>query len=130
MTIQFEKPQEAYAALASLAIAADGQGTLQERDALFGAVSQYDVFASSSEADVRALVGVVTERLYSQLATGEVPSLDAAAVDQVIAASNEVLDDSQRREAYAMASRLCASDGQGAGELDLINRIHVGFGLS
>jgi hypothetical protein len=129
MSIEFTKPAEAFAAVAAVAIGTDGVGSIEERDALFGPVRELEVFAGSSETDFRALLGDVTGRVYSQLPM-EGTAFGQEAIDQLVAASKAVLSAQQQEDACRMAAKLCVSDGQGAGEVGLINRLRAGFGLA
>jgi hypothetical protein len=126
MSIEFTQPAEAYAAVAAVAVGTDGVGSLQERDALFGPIQALEVFAGT---DFMALLGEVTDRVYSQLPM-EGATFSAGAVDEVVAASKAVLSVEQQEDVCKMAAKLCVSDGQGVGEIALISQLRQGFGLS
>jgi hypothetical protein len=129
MSIEFNDPTEAFAALAAIAIGTDGVGSLEERDALFGPVKALPVFEHTSDDEFKTMFNSVTDRVYRELPMDGM-TFGPDAIGQVVSASKAVLSPDQQQDACEMATKLCVADGQGAGEMALINQLRAGFGLT
>jgi tellurite resistance protein len=128
MSIKFEQPVQAVVAVAAVVIGADGVGSLEERNALFGKVKNLDVFKGVSEGDFRKLLNDTTDRLYGALQT-EDGVLTGQAVDEIAAAAKAVLTPQQCTVCHQMALMLAAADGQEQTEQSLLDQLRRGLGV-
>jgi len=128
MSIKFEQPIQAVVAVAAVVIGADGVGSLEERNALFGKVKNLDVFKGVSEGDFRKLLNETTDSLYSALPT-EDGVLTGKAIDQLASAAKAVLSPQQCAAAHQMAQMLAAADGQEQKEQSLLDQLRRGLGV-
>ena len=128
MSIKFEQPVQAIVAVAAVVIGADGVGSLEERNALFGKVKNLDALKGVSEGDFRKLLNDMTDRLFSELPTKD-GALEPLAIDQLASAAKAVLTPEQRAAAYQMAVQLAAADGQGQKEKALLDQLRNGLGV-
>ena len=126
MSIKFEQPVEAFLAVASVAIGADGIGSLEERNALFGRVKNLDVFKSLSESEFRKLLGDVTDRVYTSLPMDD-GTFSSQAIDELVSASKAVLSVEQQKAAYEMAVDLCGVDEQAQAESAFLEQLKRGL---
>jgi hypothetical protein len=126
MSIKFEQPVEAFLAVASVAIGADGIGSLEERNALFGRVKNLDVFKSMSESEFRKLLGDVTDRVYTSLPMDD-GTFSSQAIDELVSASKAVLSAEQQKAAYEMAVDLCGVDEQAQAESAFLEQLKRGL---
>jgi len=110
MSIKFEEPVEAVVAVAALVIGADGVGSLEERNALFGKVKNLDVFKGVSEGDFRKLLNATTDRVFSELPMKD-GAIEPKAIDERASAARAVVSAEQRSTVYQMAVQLAAADG-------------------
>lgn len=127
MSIKFNEPVEAAVAVAALVIGADGVGSLEERNALFGKVKNLDVFKGITEGDFRRLLNETTDRLFSELAMKD-GAFEHRAIDDLASAAQAVLLPEQCGAVYRMAVQLAAADGQGQQEKALLDQLRSGLG--
>ena len=126
MSMDFDSPAEAFAAIAGLVIGADAVGSLRERDYLFGEVRSLGVFAGLDDAQYATLVADVVGRLVDEFGTEE-GTLVPTAADDVAAGARAVLDDDRRFQALGMARSLAGVDAADVAEGDVLERLRVGL---
>jgi hypothetical protein len=126
MSIKLDSPAEAILAIATVAVGADGVGSISERDFLFKQVKGMDVFEGQSPADFAKLLGAVTERVYASLPM-EDAEITAKGLQMLVAAARSVLTPELQRAAVKMANELSASDGVSAKERGLLQELEKGF---
>ncbi len=129
MTIQFENNAEAFASVAIVVVAADNVGSREEQVVLFEKVKHLDIFSAYDEAGFMALLGHVTEKVYSALPTADLFITEAGLVI-LCQAVCDVLDADLRLEAYSMAVGLIRSDESTKEEMALLAGLHEGLDLS
>ena len=71
MTIKISSPAEAFAAIASVMIAADGLGSMEERSSVLEKLSASPSLAGQDGAALGALLGRVTDHLVETLPVSE-----------------------------------------------------------
>jgi hypothetical protein len=124
MTLTLTDDRDAFLAVLALVIGADQQGSLRERDYLHNEVRALPLFAGLSTGDFTALLGDVTERLYTA-----VPLQDGgfapAGTGSVLAQAKEVLGPDLCRSAVESAAGLCAADDTAAAETALLAQIRA-----
>ncbi len=129
MDLHFERPSEAYAAVAWAICAADEEGTVEERAHLHDHVSKMEVFKDLTHADFTALLGSTRTRLFANLPNNGI-CIAPAGIDQIIKSVNSVLDREQRLEAYRMARGIAEADKLMPIEVTVLEQLADGFGIA
>jgi hypothetical protein len=127
MSLKFEKNSEAFLSVLTLVVGADQVGSLAERDFLFQKVKGISIFENPSSADFSKLLGQVTDAVYSKLPQKD-GVITAAGVDALLAEVKSVLSPELRKTLVQTASELGGSDGAGAQETELIQKISRALG--
>jgi tellurite resistance protein len=127
MSIRIESPAEAFAAIASVVIAADSMGTMTERNAVLGRLKETPALSGQDNAALTALLSKVTGHLCDKLPVSESGSFTSVAVDQVIAAVKSVLGPEQRALALKLAEATMDSDGASDSERALLTQLRAGL---
>jgi hypothetical protein len=122
MSLKFEKNTEAFVAVLSVVLGADGVGSLEERDLLFKKVKGLALFGNPSLPEFSKLLGAVNDKLYRELPQ-ESGALTAGAVDSVLAEAKKSLTPEIRKTLIATASELVDSDGAEEREKALLEKI-------
>ena len=126
MTLKLSSPAEATLAIAAVAVGADGVGSMSERDFLYKNLKEMDVLKGLAPAEFTALLGSVTEKVYSSLPIEGV-AISPKGIQMLVDAARSVLSSEQQAAALKMAGQLCASDGVSAPEKSLIQELEKGF---
>ncbi len=127
MSIRIESPAEAFAAIASVVIAADSMGTMAERNAVLGRLKETPVLSGQDNAALTALLTKVTGHLCDKLPVTETGSFTSVAVGEVIAAVKGVLTPEQRALALKLAEATMNSDGASDSERALLTQLRAGL---
>ena len=110
MAVHLQDAAEAYAAVALLVVGADGLGTLQERDFLFGQLGQAEVFAGLTPESLGGLLGQVTGRMFISVSDDGSP-VNEDVIDDICATVRDLLDADQCHELFGLAVDVAHSDG-------------------
>jgi tellurite resistance protein len=127
MAIRIESPAEAFAAVASVVIAADSMGSMDERTAVLQRLKEAPTFKGQDTAALTALLTKVTGHLCDGLPTTETGAFTSAAVDQVITAVKGVLGADERVQALKLAEATMDSDGASQSEKALLAQLRAGL---
>ena len=127
MSIRIESPADAFAAIASVVIAADSMGTLAERNAVLQRLKETPALAGQDNAALTALLTKVTGQLCENLPVTESGCFTSDAVGQVIAAVKGVLNPQQRAQALQLAEATIDADGASEPELALLTQLRAGL---
>ena len=131
MSIRIESPAEAFAAIASVVIAADSMGTMAERNAVLQrleeTLEETPALSGQDNATLTALLTKVTGQLCDSLPVTESGSFTADAVGQVIAAVKGVLNPAQRVQALKLAEATIDADGASDSERALLTQLRAGL---
>jgi|RhiMethySRZTD1v2_1073278.scaffolds.fasta_scaffold07270_3 tellurite resistance protein len=128
MSIKFEQPVQAFVAVAAAVVGADGVGSLEERNALFGKVKNLKVFEGLSEAEFKKLLNEMTDRVFSTV-SADATGLAPETIDAIAAAAKAILSPEQRKDVQKMAVEISGADGQGQEERALLDRLARGLGV-
>ena len=128
MSIKFEQPVQAFVAVAAAVVGADGVGSLEERNALFGKVKNLKVCEGLSEAEFKKLLNEMTDRVFSTVSP-DATGLGPETIDAIAAAAKAVLSPEQRKDVQRMASEISGGDGEGQEEKALLDRLARGLGI-
>jgi hypothetical protein len=90
MTLNLENSREAFLAVLTVVVAADGVGSLEERNYLFEKVKGLKAFEGCTQSEFNKLLGSVTSRVFEALPS-EDGAITAAGVDQLVAAVKPLL---------------------------------------
>jgi len=126
MSINFEKPVEAFVAIASVLIAADKVGTLEERDYLFNKLHSMDLFSGYDRNAFSSLLGEVTSKVWDSLPT-ENHTLTPSGFETLVVAVDAALPANYKADAYKMAWGLVCCDGGCDDERELLEKIRQGL---
>jgi tellurite resistance protein len=126
MSITFDSPAEAFLAVAAVAIAADGVGSMVERKFLFERIKGMDLFQSYALAEFETMMNGVTHRVYESLPTQDM-AITVQGVDTLIKAARAVLSADQQTAVVKMATELCHADGLSDEEKTLLEQLERGF---
>ena len=127
MAISIESPAEAFAAVASVVIAADSMGSMDERNAVLQRLKEAPALKGQDTAALTALLTKVTGHLCDGLPTTETGAFTSAAVDQVITAVKGVLGAERRAQALKLAEATIDSDGANESEKTLLTQLRAGL---
>jgi len=127
MAIRIESPVEAFAAVASVVIAADSMGSMDERDAVLQRLKQAPALKGQDTAALTAILTKVTGHLCDDPPTTETGAFTPAAVDQVITAVRGVLGAEQLAQAVKLAEATMDSDGASESEKALLVQLRAGL---
>ena len=126
MSIKFENPAEAFAAVATVVIAADRVTTLDERESLFARMRATEVFRSYDLAAFTRLLEDDVERVYGILPS-DGSSITEQGVDTIVQAARDVLSPELRAGAYRMAVGLAHADRLRETERSLLEQLQRGL---
>jgi hypothetical protein len=126
MTIRFDGPTEAFAAVATTVVATDKLGTMDERDFLFEQVKNLDLFKGYDKAEFTKLLSDTTDKVYGTLPT-DGTSITKQGVESLVEAVKEVLDPEMRVEVFRMAIGLVRSDKSSDEERTLLGQLQRGL---
>src|SRR5262245_46875518 len=127
MSIRIESPGEAFAAVASVVIAADSMGSLAERNAVLQRLKEIPALSKQDNAALTALLTKVTAHLCESLSVTESGSFTSDAVGQVIAGVKGVLGPEQRGHALKLAEATIDADGATDTERALLTQLRAGL---
>lgn len=127
MSIRIESPAEAFAAVASVVIAADSMGTMAERNAVLQRLKETPALSGQDNAALTALLTKVTGQLCDSLPVTDAGSFTSDAVGQVIAAVKAVLSAEQRGQALKLAEATIDADGASDPERALLTQLRAGL---
>ncbi len=127
MAIRIESPAEAFAAVASVVIAADSMGSVDERNAVLQWLKKTPALEGRDAAALMALLTKITGQLSDGLPMTETGAFTPAAVDQVITAVRGVLDAEQRAQAVKLAEATMDSDDASESEKTLLAQLRAGL---
>jgi hypothetical protein len=127
MTIRISSPSEAFAAIASLVIAADSVGSLTERDTVIDRLRATRALAGQDGAALKDLLGRMTQKLCESLPVSESGAFTAEAVATVIAAVKPLLNAEQCGEAMLLVEATVTADGASDPERALIDQLRAGL---
>jgi DNA phosphorothioation-dependent restriction protein DptG len=126
MSTQFKNPAEAFAALATVTVAADQVCTMQERRTLFEQTRHLDVFQDLDQAAFARLLEDTVESVYSTLPWDE-SSVTPQGIAALVEAARAVLSPELRGEAFGMALGLARADQLCDQELALLDQLRRGL---
>jgi hypothetical protein len=126
MTIKIEGPTEAFAAVATVIIAADKLGTMAERDFLFNQVKNLDAFKGYDRAGFMKLLGDTVEKAHQTIPM-DGPSFTKQGIEGLIQAVKEVLSPELRMELFGMAVGLVCADEPCDEERNLLEQLQRGL---
>jgi len=127
--IEIKDSAEALAAIASILIAADSVGRVEERNAVIERLKTTGALAGQENAHIAALLGRVTGQLCERLPTTESGAFTPAAVGAVIEAVKPLLDRSARAEALDLAEATAHADSASPEEQAIVDRFRVAFAI-
>ena len=127
MTIKISSPAEAFAAIASVVIAADSMGSLAERNTVIERLKTTGVLAGQDTAALSALLGRMTQHLCESLPVTESGAFTAESVATVVAAVKSTLNADQRGEALRLAEATVSADGADDSERALLDQLRAGL---
>jgi hypothetical protein len=127
MTIRISSPSEAFAAIASVVIAADSVGSLTERDMVIDRLRATRALADQDGAALKDLLGRMTQNLCESLPVTESGAFTAEAVATVIATVKPLLNAEQRSEALRLVEATVTADGASDTERALIDQLRAGL---
>jgi hypothetical protein len=128
MTIEFEDPTEAFAAVATVVIATDELGTMNERDFLFEQVKNLDMFNSYDQAEFTKLLGDAIEKVYETLPLDGL-SITEQGIESLVQAIREVLRPELRVQAFKMAFGLARADKLCDEEKTMLEQLQRGLAI-
>ena len=122
MPVKFANESEAFLSVLTLVAGADQSGSLEERDFLFKQVKDLPIFGNPSTADFSKLLGKVTDAVYSGVAQQD-GEFTAAGIDGLLADVKKMLSPELRKSLVRIAGELCDTDGTGASEVALLDKV-------
>ena len=126
MSIKFEKPSEAFAAVITIIVAADKLGTMDERDFIFDQVKNINVFENYSQAEFAKLLEDSNQRVYETLPMDGV-SFTRQGIESLAEAAREVLSLELRVEVFRMAAQLVRADKLSDEEETMLKKLQRGL---
>ncbi len=127
MSFNVGSEAEAYAAVALLAVGADGVGTMEEGRFLFDELGQMGVFADHDHESFGQMLGALTGRMFAgSQGTG---GMTAETVGEICAGVRSVLDAQGRSDAFNAAVRVACCDGLENVERAVLGQIAEALGL-
>ncbi|SRR6266851_6943662 len=127
MTIKISNPAEAFAAIASVMIAADGLGSMEERRSVLEKLSASPSLAGQDGAALGALLGRVTDHLVETLPVSESGAFTPAAVTTLLTVVKPVLNAAQRAECIRLAETTAGADGASDAENAILAQLRAGL---
>lgn len=109
MSINFERPEDAYLAIAWAVLSADNVGTIPERNFIHSDVKHLALFNDYTEEEYSMMVGAMYMKA-SQTYLDKSGALMEERVLELIAAVNEYLTAQDCREVYRMAVGIACAD--------------------
>ena len=128
MTIKFQRPTEAFAAVAWVVCTADKHGSVEERGFLYEQAHNLDIFKNYGRVEFQYLLGATFIRIFQALPNGEV-SITELGVKRLVRAVNEILSPELRVEAFKMAIGLARADKLCDEEKILLQQLQRGLGI-
>jgi len=129
MSINFERPEDAYLAVAWAVLVADNVGTIQERNFMHSNVKSLALFNDYSEEEYSMMVGAMYMKA-SQTYLDEGGALIKERVLELIAAVNEYLTAQDCLEVYRMAVGIACADELYDDEIELLTRLRAGLNIN
>lgn len=126
MTIRLDSAAEAFAAIASVVMAADTGVSDVERDYLFTEIRTLTVFDGLDEDGFSALLTRMTERVAAEL-PADGATVSAAGVGELARAARDVLTPERRAQALGMARSLAGAEGTEPAEFEVLELLRVGL---
>lgn len=126
MRIQFKNPAQAFAALATVTVAADQVCTLEERRTLFEQTRHLEIFQDLSQVEFARLLEDAVEIVYTTLPSDEY-AVTRQGIADLIEAATAVLDPTLRRQAFGMVLGLARADRLCDEELALLEHLRSGL---
>jgi len=124
--LRIETPAEACAALAVMIVAADEQGTLEERAFLFETIATLPIFGDLDPSQFAKLMSDTTAGIYDSAAM-EGTRMSSESVGEVVRVIRDALPLEHRMEALEAAVGLARSDGLVSVEALLLQRLCEGL---
>ena len=128
MIINFERKEDAYLAVAWAVISADNAGSLQERSFLHDNVKAIDVFKDYSDAQFSEMVGSSYIRAKNTF-LDDGGALDNKAIESLIMAVKEAVNEDLWVSIYDMACGLACSDELHENEIAFMEQLQSGFNI-
>ncbi len=129
MSVQFDRPVEAMAAITWLICSADDVGSAEERDFLHAHVRNSQDFTGMSRDEFCALLASTRTKLFSSLDNNGF-CLAPPAIDEVITSAGAMLNADQKFQAYVMAVELAKADGLVEEEKVILEKLRSRFQIS
>ena len=129
MTIKFERPEEAFASIAWIVVAADKHGSIEQRNFLYQQVKDLDIFKNYSRVEFSQLLGATFVRICQIFPNGD-SSGTGKRINSLISSVNKVLSPKLRMEAFKMAVGLAYADGLCNEEKILLEHFQQGFAIN
>ncbi len=126
--MQINTPAEAFVAIATAVVGADGVGTDEERTYLATEIASLPVFAGMDSGAFQSLLVSVSDSVWASLPNDGV-RFTADGLDTLIDACSSVLDPGLRIEVCRMAEALADVDYRTHEEHGVILSLKSGFGL-
>ena len=130
MTVRITSPAEAFAAITAVTIAADGVGSVEERNTVLARAKTLDVFKAYDQAAFAKLLATVTNHLCEVLPQAENGAFTRAGVDSLLVVVAQHLDAAQRAAAIELAIEISRSDDEVASEVALVSQLRKGLGVN
>ena len=128
MSINFERPEDAYLSVAWAVLVADQVGSIEERNFMHLDVKGLALFNDYSEEEYSKMVGAMYMRA-SQTYLDEHGALIEEGVLELIAAVKDYLNDKDCLEVYTMAVGIACADELCEEEVELLTRLQEGLNI-
>ncbi|MCH7886447.1 MAG: hypothetical protein IIA58_00605 [Candidatus Marinimicrobia bacterium] len=128
MSINFERPEDAYLAVAWAVLVADNVGSIQERNFMHSNVKGLALFNDYSEEEYSNMVGAMYMKA-NQLFLDKEGALIEEKVLELIAAVKECLNDEDCLEVYSMAVGIACADELCEEEIRLLTQLQAGLNI-
>ena len=128
MSINFERPEDAYLAIAWAVLVADKVGSIQERNFMHSDVKGLALFNDYSEEEYSNMVGAMYMKA-NQTFLDEEGVLIEERVPELIAAVKECINDEDCLEVYKMAVGIACADELGKEEIKLLSKLQAGLNI-
>lgn len=129
MTINFERPEDAYLAVAWAVISADKAGSLQERSFLHENIRAIAIFKNCTDIQFSDMVGSSYIRAKESFLADGGP-IAAEVTENLINAVKEAVNEDLWLSIYDMACGLACSDDLHENEIAFMKILQSGFGIA